>query len=270
MLSLVLIGKDVSKSGSEKIHTFILNRLGYACKYTRVSVGKEDFLKQAKILLEETDGFNVTIPYKVDVMQLLNGVVGDAETFGAVNTVVTESKTGYNTDGVGLMQMLKSAGFFVKGKRVLILGVGGAGRSTAVALKNAGATVYLYQRRKDLLKAVCKELGVLACEDVEKFDGEIIVNATGVGMHDTEGVSPVEKNVFQGKEGAVDLIYEPKESEFLRLAKEQGIKTLNGEAMLFYQAYYADCLYLKRQADEKEAENLYALYIENETTNGVK
>jgi shikimate dehydrogenase len=261
-VALGLIGKDVTKSGSERIHKFILKKWGYACEYTRVSVDADGFDGAVKELLANTDGFNVTIPYKLDVCAYLDETVADAKDYGAVNTVVTQTKRGYNTDGVGFMQMLAAAGIEVKDKRVLILGAGGAGRSSAVALKKAGAKVYLYQRRKELLSATCEELGVAAVEDVETWQGEIIVNATGIGMHQTEGVSPVSSSIFVGKQTAVDLIYEPMESEFLRLAKTQGLQTLNGASMLFYQAYYADCLYLNRAADSAEAERLYTQFLQ--------
>ena len=112
------------------------------------------------------------------------------------------------------------------------------------------------------MSATCEELGVAAVEDVMTWQGEIIVNATGIGMHQTEGVSPVSSSIFVGKQTAVDLIYEPMESEFLRLAKTQGLQTLNGASMLFYQAYYADCLYLNRAADSAEAERLYTQFLQ--------
>ena len=76
-------------------------------------------------------------------------------------------------------------------------------------------------------------------------------------MHKTVGKSPIGEEFFKGAEAAVDLIYEPKESEFLRLARINGLKTLNGEAMLFYQAYYADCYFLDLKMDSKLAKNLF-------------
>ena len=82
-------------------------------------------------------------------------------------------------------------------------------------------------------------------------------------MHDTEGVSPVSEKAFLGAKWAIDLIYTPAESEFLRLAKGAGSKTLNGAAMLFYQAYFADCLYLGRTPSDAEAEKLYEKYLRN-------
>ena len=122
--------------------------------------------------------------------------------------------------------------------------------------------MYVYQRRREKLLEVCEELGVTAAENAEQGGFDILVNCTGVGMHDTEGVSPVSNKAFKGAEAAIDLIYVPKCSEFLRLAEQEGLKTLNGAAMLFYQAYYADCLYLNKEANEKEAETLYQKYID--------
>lgn len=261
-LRLGLIGKDVSKSTSDKIHCFILKEWGVACDYEKISVGAEDFDGAMRRLLGDFDGFNITIPYKREVFGYLDEVLGDAMSFGAVNTVVTAGAKGYNTDGAGFLLMLRAAGIEVCDKKILVLGAGGSGRSSAVALKNAGARVEIYQRNRAKLEETCKQLCLQAAQDPERGGYDILVNCTGVGMHDTEGVSPVTAEAFVGAEAAVDLIYAPQESEFLRLAKTQGAHTLNGAAMLFYQAYYADCFFLGRQADEKEAKKLYEKYLE--------
>ncbi len=262
---LALVGKDVSKSLSADIHTFILGEWGYGCEYELVSAEKEEFDSVLRRLLGDFDGFNVTIPYKRDVMAYLNEVSGDAMDFGAVNTVVTRTMTGYNTDGVGFLQMLHLAKIPVKDKKVLVLGGGGAGRSTAAALKKAGATVSVYQRRREKLEEVCKELGVDAAENPESGEYDMLINCTGVGMHQTVGLSPVSERAFDGASVAVDLIYAPSESEFLRLAKMCGLQTLNGAAMLFYQAYFSDCLYVNREPTEIEMEELYQKYLRKMT-----
>lgn len=256
-IRLGLIGKDVSKSRSETIHNFILKELGYECEYENISVGADDFDSAVRRLLGDFDGFNVTIPYKRDVMAYLDDVTGDALDYGAVNTVITATGEGYNTDGVGFMQMLQAAGISAMRKKVLVLGGGGSGRSTAVALKKAGATVYMYQRRREKLIETCEELSLLPAEQPKGGEYDILINCTGVGMHDTVGKSPVERTAFQGASAAIDLIYAPEKSEFLRLAEEEGLSILNGRAMLFYQAYFSDCLYLERAADAEEAERLY-------------
>ena len=259
-LRLGLIGKDVSKSKSEEMHRFILTELGVACEYERFSVTVDEFDSVMRRLMGDFDGFNVTIPYKRDVMGYLDEVEGDAMDFGAVNTVVTQTATGYNTDGVGFLQMLYEAGVAVENKKILVLGGGGAGRSTAAALKKAGASVWMYQRRRDKLEETCAELGIFAADSANQGGFDILINCTGVGMHESVGISPVEDGAFDGATAAIDLIYEPIQSEFLRQAKLLGLKTLNGDAMLFYQAYYADCLYLDMQPSGEQAVALYKKY----------
>lgn len=257
---LGLVGKDVSKSTSGRIHRFILGAWGIRCEYENISVAADGFDSVVRRFLGDLDGFNVTIPYKRDVMGYLNGIEGDAFDFGAVNTVVTATKKGYNTDGAGFLLMLERAGIEVKDKSVLVLGAGGSGRSSAAALKKAGARVSLYRRNREKLEEICAELGVIAADDPEAGGYDILVNCTGVGMHDTEGVSPVRAKAFAGAKAAIDLIYTPEKSEFLRLAEEAGLRIVNGAAMLFYQAYFADCLYTQRQPDKQEAEKLYEKY----------
>jgi shikimate dehydrogenase len=259
-LRLALIGKDVSLSDSKKIHEFILKQWNIECDYRLISLKKEELDGVVKELLVSCDGFNVTIPYKLDVMEYMKEIVGKAKEFGSVNTVVCSTVTGYNTDGVGFMQMLYSAGISVEGKRVLILGGGGAARSCAVALKKSGAKVFMYQRSRDKLLKTCQELSVIAVENVTA-GYDILINATGVGMHDSVGRSPVQEGVFIGAEKAIDLIYNPEKTEFLRLAEGQGVGILNGWAMLFYQAYYSDCYYLNRSPDKEEAARFYEKYI---------
>ena len=261
-LRLGLIGKDVSKSPSARLHTFILNEFGIECEFENVSVGKDAFDMAMRRLLGDFDAFCVTIPYKRDVMEYLDELKGDAFLFGAVNTVDVKMRTGYNTDGEGFLLMAKSAGISFAGKRVLVLGAGGSGRSTAVAVKGEGADVFIYQRDQEKLKETCAQLQLSPATDVEEGGYDILINCTGVGMHDTEGVSPVTEKAFRGVETAIDLIYTPAQSEFLRLAKATGAKTLNGASMLFYVVYYADCLIVNRQPILSEAHELYKKYCQ--------
>jgi shikimate dehydrogenase len=134
MLKLAVIGKDVSKSDSPKMHSFIAENMGNQISYEAVSIPEEQFEEKIDGILSGFDGFNVTIPYKLSVMPHLKNIKGDATTFGAVNTVVTKSSSGYNTDGLGFMLMLKTNGVEPEGKKVLLLGAGGAGRSVAKKL----------------------------------------------------------------------------------------------------------------------------------------
>lgn len=257
-MKLAVVGKDVSKSTSPQIHNFIANRLGVKITYDKISVPEDEFECRIDGILSEYDGLNFTIPYKLTVIPKLKSVAGDASVFGAVNTVKTESLTGYNTDGLGFMLMLKNNGVETAGKKFLVIGAGGAGRSVAKKLSDGGASVYIYDKNKRNAEIVESEFsGVKSLNEItpEKYYG--IINASGVGMHKSEGISPVDENVIKNCEVAIDLIYVPKVSEFLRIAKSLNKKVVNGEAMLFYQAYFADCIYFGLTPDEGQAKLLF-------------
>ena len=272
MLKLAVVGKDVSQSQSPSMHTYILGNLGAKCSYETVSVPPAQFTERAEELFSRFDAFNVTIPFKGEIIPFLRRTEGDARVFGAVNTVVSATRTGYNTDGEGFSLMLKNAGVEIAGKTALVLGAGGAGRSCCKKLADGGAVVSVYERDEERLYGVYRELGGFSpLTEVPVAPFDIVVNCTGIGMHATVGKTPAV--VFSGGTAepvggqllslcgtAVDLIYVPVQSEFLRIAASLGKKTVNGAPMLFYQAYYADCIYLGRTPDAAEAKALYEGY----------
>ena len=225
---------------------------------------------RADELFSRLDGFNVTIPHKQSILSFLQKCEGDAKVFGAVNTVLTKTKTGYNTDGTGFTAMLHEAQIPLKGQHALVLGAGGAGRSCIYALHEEGALVTAYERDQERLRAVYSDFkGFTPAEKLSAFDFNLIVNCTGIGMHDTVGQMPFipdeggrdcMKALVQNSKAVVDLIYEPKESALLRHAKSQGKRTLNGEAMLFFQAYAADCIFTGREQNMEQAKELYREY----------
>lgn len=262
MKKLAVIGKDVSKSTSPEIHNFIASQLGIEITYEKISVPEEQFESKIEELLKTYDGLNVTIPYKLSVILHLKGTQGDATAFGAVNTVLTSSLIGYNTDGLGFMQMLQSNGVEVNGCKVLLLGAGGAGRSVAKKLSDGGAIVEVYDRNRANAQNVAKQFAnVTAVDEVVPAKRKLIINATGVGMHKTEGLSPVTAEILEGCEVAVDLIYVPEKSEFLKIAEGLGKKIINGRAMLFYQAYYSDCIYFGLTPSPEVAATLFKKYL---------
>lgn len=260
-LNLAVVGKDVSKSQSPQIQQFLAEKLGYKVNYKKISVTETEFSARAEKLFKELDGFNVTIPYKLSIIPYLDCVAGDAQVFGAVNTVKTSTKTGYNTDGLGFGLMLKNGGVDVNGKNVFVLGAGGAGRSAVKKLIDGGARVTLYSRTFEKTRAVANEFKSVICAgQLENKPYYAIINATGVGMHKTVGISPVGDELLSLCEVAVDLIYEPQKTRFLQLAESFNKKTVNGFAMLFYQAYYSACIFADIPADEKQAERLFEEY----------
>ena len=257
-LKLAVIGKDVSQSGSPKIHQFIAKRMGNEIDYDKISIPEEEFENSIDPIISSFDGFNVTIPFKLSIMPHLEKICGDAKVFGAVNTVVTRDKSGYNTDGMGFMMMLENNGVEVSGKTALLLGAGGAGRSVAKKLLDGGAKVSVFDMRRENIENLCAEFkGITPLEKIEIKEFDIIINATGVGMHKSEGISPVGTDLISLCGTAVDLIYTPKKSEFLRLAESCGKKIVNGEGMLFYQAYYSECIYFGVRPSASEAKALF-------------
>lgn len=273
MLKLAVIGKDVSKSQSPSMHRFIMEEFGEACAYDKISVPPEKFHIRMEELFCLYDAFNVTIPYKRAVLPFLEELSKEGKRLGAVNTILTKSRAGFNTDGGGFSLLLETEGISVTGKRVLVLGAGGAGRSCIARLASQGAEVFVYEKNEERLKEASEELGGFQpLQKLKIAPYELIVNCTGVGMHDTvgslpavrtqHGEAPLPEEFFKSCETAVDLIYEPKQSEFLMAAARFGKRTVNGEGMLFYQAYLADCIILNRTPCAEEAKRLGERYKE--------
>ncbi len=259
-LKLAVIGKDVSKSLSPPMHCFIAEHMGNCITYDKVSINPDDFESTIESVFAAYDGFNVTIPFKLTIIPRLSGTLGDAPVYGAVNTVVSSTRLGYNTDGLGFEMMVKNNGVDVKGKDVLLLGCGGAGRSVCKKLIDAGAHMYVYDKFPESAKRVAAEFGATVVDEVKPGPYYLIINATGIGMHTSEGMSPAGEDVIRCCEVALDLIYTPAESEFLRLARVNGKKTINGRAMLFYQAYFSECIYFDCEPDADEAKKLFELF----------
>lgn len=260
-MKLAVIGRDVSRSDSPAMHSFIARSLGDEITYEALSLPEEQFEERIGGILSAYDGFNVTIPYKLRVIPHLKKLCGDAALFGAVNTVLCSDLSGHNTDGFGFMLMLSANGVETECRRALILGAGGAGRAAAQKLCRAGAEVFVYDRNPANSQSLAKDCPG-AVPSPRPFAGcDILINATGVGMHQTVGVSPVGQDIISGAAVAVDLIYEPAESAFLRMARELGKRTVNGLSMLFYQAYCAECIYFGRRPRENTATELYKDYL---------
>ncbi|MDE6356512.1 MAG: shikimate dehydrogenase [Clostridia bacterium] len=259
--NLALIGKDVTQSHSPAIHAYLAKKLGYTVNFKNLSVPEAEFESSIENIINSYDGFNVTIPYKLAIIPHLEKTEGDAAVFGAVNTVKSSSRTGYNTDGHGFCLMLKNGGVEISGKTFLVIGAGGAGRSVVKTLLDEGAKVYLYNRTYEKALAVANEFGATALKTLEDVPYYAIINASGVGMHKTVGMSPCGESLLKLCEVAIDLIYEPPHSEFLRLAEGLGKKILNGIGMLFYQAYYSACIFAGITPDEAMAKEYFHEFL---------
>jgi len=183
-------------------------------------------------------GLSVTIPYKTDIMPLLDEVHPLADRIGAVNTVVCNNDrlTGYNTDAVGLLRALEEK-TDLPGKRALILGAGGAARAAGFVLKESGIEVTIANRSEDRGRALARALSCsfLPLDHLKSVSHDLLINTTPVGMTPHEDQCPVPDTVLRGGMIVMDIIYNPLETLFLKRARKQGCFTINGLTMFVYQ-----------------------------------
>jgi 3-dehydroquinate dehydratase / shikimate dehydrogenase len=198
-------------------------------------------------------GFSVTHPHKQAILKYLKECDARAAEIGAVNTVVVRregSLFGSNTDYLGVLRALEKK-LRIKGSRVLIFGAGGAARAAALALVHAGAEVAICARReraaKELARAFGGEVVPRAALRTESFDA--ILNATPVGMHPHDGVSPLAPNELNCRL-VMDLITRPERTQLLKLAAHKGLKTVPGVEMLLAQGYAQWELWTGKRAPE--------------------
>lgn len=251
-LLLGVMGDPIVQSKSPVMHRAALSASGIQGTYVPLHVLGED-LKEAMEGVRALGfrGVNVTVPHKVNVMKYLDAIDEGARAIGAVNTVVNDGGVlkGYNTDGIGYIRSLKEeAEPELAGKRVVVLGSGGAARGIVYALLHEKpAEVTVANRTADKARALADEwshLGSLnGCSMEEVGDvlpkADIVINTTSVGMYPHPGQSPIDPALIP--EGIVvsDLIYNPLKTELLIQAKRKGCRIHNGLGMFVYQGGYA-------------------------------
>ncbi len=195
-------------------------------------------------------GMNVTVPHKQAVMRYLDGIDETAREIGAVNTLVRTERgyRGYNTDVPGLKRAVEEAGFTVKGRDCLLIGAGGAARAAAYMLARGGAESITVLNRSLEKAEELAEYGnriagrmlmrALPLSQWNALCGKryLAIQCTSVGMHPAEDAAPIEdKEFYQLIEEALDVIYTPAETKFMRMVREAGGRAVNGLKMLVYQ-----------------------------------
>lgn len=249
---LCIIGDPVTHSKSPLLQNAMCQALGldyvYLCQ--PVKVGElDDFLTAAKTL--GYAGFNATMPFKELLVPRLDGLDPLAEKLGAVNTVCIKGGKlyGYNTDCPGYVAALKSRDFDPAGKRVLLLGAGGAAKAVAVGLAHAGAKeICIANRTAEKAQAVAALIpgqGVVTGWDMPSLSAaagrcDLLVNATSLGMANQGEFDDLGFLDALPKTALVsDLIYHPAQTHLLRQAHNLGYATMNGLPLLMHQAILA-------------------------------
>ncbi len=272
-----LLGDPVAHSISPQMHNMAFQLLNLDYVYLCFPVGENELptavqgLKACKIR-----GFNLTMPNKNRMAELCDHLSPAAELIGAVNTVVNDNGilTGHNTDGTGFLRSLKEAGCPVAGSTITLMGAGGAATAICTQAALDGAkTIHIFarptsrfwKRTEELAQELTRRTScpvVLMENDDETAlasslkESQILINGTSVGMApNTESSIIEDSSLLDSHLTVADVIYNPRETRLLAMARERGCRTLNGMYMLLYQGAEAFRLWtgLEMPVDEIRA-----------------
>lgn len=241
-----LIGCPLGHSKSPYIHRRLMETAGIVGDYRLMEIQAGELRERYAAELSSLDGFNVTIPYKTEIIPLLDALSERAQLFGAVNTVAVtkDGSKGYNTDCIGFLRALEGAGIELTG-RVLVLGCGGVSRMFAFESVLAGCAVTLAVRESSTKKAqrLVKEIAEKTGKTVtvqllsELRQGyDLIINGTPVGMAPHPDGCPVSEEVIAASGAVFDAVYNPIDTQLLQRARAHGLRTCGGLPMLVWQA----------------------------------
>lgn len=277
---LALFGSPVGHSGSPAMYNYSFQKLGIDYAYLAFDVTIdtiEKAIEAARTL--NMAGFNITMPCKTETMKYMDAVSPAARLIGAVNTVVMEGGKlyGHNTDGKGFILNLNQHGVGVTGKKLTILGGGGAATAIQVQAALDGAREICIFNMKDAFYVNIEETAKrlqnevtgcsikvcnLADEELLKQEiasSEILINATRVGMKPLEDQTLIRDSSVYRKDLVVcDVVYNPRETKMLLEAKSAGCETvIGGLGMLLWQGVEAFKLYTGQDMPVKEVQELY-------------
>lgn len=238
-----VIGEKLSHSLSPKIHGDIFTYLNLNANYDLIEIKKEDLKDTKEYLINNGyEGINITIPYKTDLIKiLLDEISPEAEKINAINTVKIAkdgSMKGYNTDYFGFGELLKVNEIDVNDSIAVILGNGGACKAVYHYLKDNGAKeVYIASRTKENKIENAK---LITYDELKNIKGDILINTTPLGMYPNVDNAVVGEDIIANFNNIIDVIYNPFETKFLKMAKKLNKKYCNGLYMLVAQGVKAE------------------------------
>lgn len=264
-----IIGNPLQHSLSPVMHNAAFKALKVDAVYKAFPLETHelsDFFSALKSEDSPIFGLNVTVPYKEKVLEYLDGLAPLAQKIGAVNTIVITNNrtlTGYNTDAPGFIAHLNELKFNTAGADVCILGAGGSTRAILTALciiPERPSSIRIFNRTPQKANQLVEQLGkAMSVDIVEVVDNvaaldiryaDLLINTTPVGMNDDDPVL-IEPEVLHADLLVYDLIYNPKETLLLQMAKKKGARTANGLGMLYYQGVLAFQRWAGLELDEK-------------------
>lgn len=254
---LSILGNPVKHSKSPYMHNNSFEKLKLDLVYMAFEIEKGNIKKGVEAMRTlNAKGFNITMPYKEEVMECLDEIDKAAEVIGSVNTVLNSNGKliGYNTDGKGFLKALEERGVNFKEEKIVIVGAGGAARAIAVQLAFDGTReIVIANRTIENAKTIsdiinqnvpkAKARSIILDEKLlkeELKDAKILINTTSIGMNKTKDKSVIENIDTLHKDLLVaDIIYDPPKTKLLSQAENVGCKTMNGLPMLVYQGAIA-------------------------------
>ena len=245
-----VIGDPIEHSLSPAMHNAAFNHLKLDCVFLafRVKAAElEDAVRGMRGL--GIHGLNVTMPHKDAVTKYLDEVDATVKFLGSVNTILNDDGRllGFNTDGVGALRALRDNGVDLNGKKLLLLGAGGAAKAIAHAFAKEVEELYILNRAsekaKDLAEALSRALGrkvvgdALSPSAVQRNlrDADVLINATSAGMHPNINQSLVAPQWLKPDLTVMDIVYNPLETKLAKDAKAAGARVVSGVEMLLYQ-----------------------------------
>ena len=257
-----LIGERLLHSFSPAIQNIILNELSLTGTYDLLEI-KEDNLKSLLDDLKQrcAIGVNVTIPYKTSVMLYLDNISPEASKIGAVNTIAFRDGqlTGYNTDYFGFGATLINYNIDVKNKDAIVLGTGGSSKAVvSYLIDNQISNITYVSRNPKESSDNSWNLKTISYGDLDFIkSSDIIINCTPVGMYPDINKFPVSTNILSKFDTAIDLIYNPEKTLFLKYAEELKLNVINGLYMLTAQAIASQEIWHNIKINESKSKSIF-------------
>ena len=256
MKRFIVIGNPIEHSLSPKLHNYWFEQNNIHANYAKRKIDKNEIQKiVSEIKDNKLSGLNVTVPFKKDIIPFLDILSEESRITQSVNTVYIHDKKliGHNTDIKGFELSLKETQFELKNKSIFILGAGGVVPSIIYTLEKLGASKIMISNRTkhkaENLKKNFTNIDVVDWGDRPEFD--VIVNATSLGLNKEDNIDLNFNNINKEKL-FYDVIYNPKETNFLRTGKSLGCQVSNGKMMFIYQAFEAFKLWHKIEPEINE------------------
>ena len=243
MKKFLVIGNPIEHSLSPTLHNYWIKNKGIDAIYNKQKLNENE-LEQIILQVKEKkiDGINVTVPFKKTIIPFLDKLSIEAKSTQSVNTIYLKNNKviGHNTDIVGFETSIKESKYSLVNKEILILGAGGVVPSIIFALnKMKVSKIKISNRTKgkaENLKTIFKNIEIIEWGEVPNFD--MIINATSIGLKKDENINLDFSSISKGS-FFYDVIYNPRETNFLKIGKSLGNITLNGKLMFIYQALAA-------------------------------